>query len=390
MDNPAIETPAGNPQRPKPSWAAIGTFLILAFAAATLARSFLMPLTLAILLFFVFAPACRGAARLGVPQALSATLVTLALLAGLVVATVLLAVPLASALDNAPKIFSAVEAKLAAIDGGIEEIQDAIAEIQGAPAEAAVAGSEPNRLNGTAILTDIATTTPALFGQLIFTLVLLFFALASRELLYKRIVQSFSAIRDKQEALTAMHAIEESLGHYLGAITLINAALGIAVGLAMWAWGMPAPALFGVAAFAFNFVPYVGAIAGVVVATLVALVTMDGFLMPVLVGVTYLALTAAEGQIVTPYFISQRLRLSTVVVFIEVALFAWLWSIVGMIVAVPLLVVLNVICRYIPSLSGLGTFLSGEADDDGFDERIPDAEAELPATHRTAEPDRAM
>lgn len=373
--------------RPKPSWATIGLFLIATLAAVTLARSFLLPLTLAVLLFFVFSPACRVMARVGVPQALSAALVTLALFAGLVAGTALFAVPLASAIDDAPRIFSALDNKLAKLQGSVKEIQEAVDRIGDlSPGDAEEPEPAPKPAGGEDILTNIAMTTPAVFAQLVFTLVLLFFALASRELLYRRTVESFSVITDKRKALTAMHEIEENLGNYLGSITLINAGLGVAVGLAMWAWGMPAPALFGAAAFTFNFVPYIGAVAGVVLATVVALVSMNGLVEPALVGATYLLLTSIEGQLVTPYLVSQRLRLNTVVVFVAVALFAWLWSVVGMIVAVPLLVVLNVVASTIPGLKGFAHFLSGDGGDDWrlLDEELPSLAAELPETHRNS------
>ncbi len=348
------------------------------FAAITLARSFLMPLTLAVLLFVAFTPVCRAMGRLGVPQAVAATLVTLALLVGVLVAMVVLAVPLTTAVEDAPKIFAELQVKFPALQGPISEIRDAIDRISAL----SVGGAQPLTVvtaapaNGSGMLTSIALTTPAVFAQLIFTLVLLFFALASRELLYRRTVPGFAAAAERNEVLSAMHTIESSLGHYLGAITLINAGLGVAVGFAMWAWGMPAAILFGVGAFAFNSIPYVGAVAGVLVATLVALVTMDGFVVPILVGSTYLALTSAEGQLVTPYFVSQRLRLNTVIVFIAVALFTWLWSVVGMIVAVPLLVVLNVICQFVPGLAGLGSFLSGGEADEMEVQTLPERSAE--------------
>ena len=335
--------------------------MILAFASLTLARDFLMPIALAMLLFFVFAPLCRALSHAGIPQVLTAGLVTLALLFGLIAATLMLAVPIGSAVDNAPKIFHALQDKLATLQGSVEQIQNAAQRIQDMATpnqqDATVVAQSDD---GSGFLTGIAMTTPAVFGQFIFTLVLLFFTLASRDLLYLRTVQSFSSFKDKRAALAAMHEIEKNLGSYLGAITLINACLGVAVGLAMWAWGMPSPLLFGVVAFATNYVPYVGPIAGVMLSTLVAMVALDGLLNPLLVGATYLGLISVEGQFITPYFLSRRLRLNTVVVFVFVALFAWLWSAVGMVVAVPMLIVLNVVCGYVPGLEGLGKFLAGE------------------------------
>ncbi|MHA3976906.1 AI-2E family transporter [Halovulum sp. GXIMD14794] len=347
-----------------PRWAVIGIFLILAFGAITLARDFLMPLTLGILLFFVFSPICRVMVRMRIPRPIAAALITFSLFIGLALAALSLTMPITNALDNAPRLFAQMEYKLDKLQGSMKEIQEAaekIDEISNGEDDGATIKAETEDEGN--ILTQVARNTPSLFAQLAFTFVLLYFMLASGHLLYKRIVQSFSAISDKRQALEAMYEIEESLGSYLGAITLINACLGISVGLAMWAWGMPAPVLFGVFAFAVNFVPYLGAVAGVALATVVALVSMPGVFQPFLVGLTYFILTSTEGQFVTPYFVSRRLRLNTVVVFVTVALWAWLWSVMGMIVAVPMLVVLRVLCSYIPGLRSFGNFLAGEDEE---------------------------
>ena len=73
--------------------------------------------------------------------------------------------------------------------------------------------------------------------------------------------------RDKQRAIRIAHDIERRVSRYLFTITVINAGLGVAIGLGMWSLGMPEPPLFGVIAFVLNFIPYIGAVAGVVLAS---------------------------------------------------------------------------------------------------------------------------
>ena len=201
---------------------------------------------------------------------------------------------------------------------------------------------------------------PAIVSQLFFTLIFLFFLLASGDLLYLRIVQSFGALKEKRTAYEALREIENSLGNYLGAITIINVGLGVASGLAMWALGMPSPLLWGIAAALLNYVPYIGAAIGYVGAFVVALVVFDDVWWALLIGGVYFGLTAIEGQFITPYFVSRRLQLNTVVVFLTVALWAWLWSVLGMVVAVPMLVVMRVLADHIPGLEKFGNFLAGE------------------------------
>jgi predicted PurR-regulated permease PerM len=107
-----------------------------------------------------------------------------------------------------------------------------------------------------------------------------------------------------------------------------------------------------------NYIPYLGALAGIVVSMSVALVSFDGPGWSLVVGAIYLGLATVEGQLITPYFVGRSLRLNTVVVFIAVSFWAWIWSAVGMLVAVPLLVAINTFCEHIDGLSGLGKFLS--------------------------------
>ena len=148
-------------------------------------------------------------------------------------------------------------------------------------------------------------------------------------------------------------------------ITAINAGLGVAIGMSMWLLGVPNPLLFGVIGFTFNYVPYLGAMCGIAIATVVGLVTFDGIGHALLPGTVYFALTTLEGQFVTPYFVGRSLKMNTVVIFLSIALGAWLWSVMGMLLAVPLLVTIRAFCEHIPQLESVGDFLSargGESD----------------------------
>ncbi|WP_328288490.1 AI-2E family transporter [Paracoccus lichenicola] len=345
------------------NWAVVGIFLIMAFAAIAAGRDFLMPVTLAALLFFVFTPLRRLARRRGIPDALTATVVTL----GLVVAAALIGLgasgPINQAAQNLPTIKVRLEQKFSELRESFEELQQAaqqIEEVQNGSGDGEATPTVMVEEARDSTLTSLMKFTPAIAGQVVFTLFLLFFMLASGDLLYLKIVQSFDSLGEKRSAYLALRQIEDSLGNYLGAITIINAGLGLAIGLAMFAWGMPGAILFGIGAFVLNYIPYLGAITGVAVSGIVALVVMPGVFWPMMVAGTYMFLTSLEGQVITPYFVSRRLQMNTVVVFLAVALWAWLWSVIGMIIAVPVLVVLRVLADYIPGWEKFGNFLAGE------------------------------
>ncbi|MFD1880269.1 AI-2E family transporter [Paracoccus pacificus] len=449
------ETPAKNPA----NWAIVGIFLIMCFGAIALAKEFLLPATLGILLFFVFVPLRRWMDRRGIPPSITAAIVTIGMVLGVFAISYTVSGPAGQLIQDAPSITRQLKEKYENFRSRFRGIEEAAAglgtlgtgSVSVAPTvvgnlpdaaegtgdaggdsgvdtggNAAADGSAtttvtttPNQTGGTDSSTTssvpaqgtvttggtaqgpdstvTATSTvsspgdhpaqpaatntlkvevtdtsssgiamtalsfgPAVVGQILFTLIFLFFLLASGDLLYLRIVQSFDTMAKKRAAYNALREIEESLGAYLGAITIINAALGVIIGVTMWAWGMPSPILWGIAGFLLNYVPYIGAMIGYVGSALVALVVFDDVWTAVLVGGSYLALTAIEGQFITPHFVARRLQLNTVVVFLTVALWAWLWSILGMVVAVPMLVVLRVLSEHIPALEKFGNFLAGE------------------------------
>jgi predicted PurR-regulated permease PerM len=194
-------------------------------------------------------------------------------------------------------------------------------------------------------------------------LVLLLFLLASGDMFYEKIVHVMPTFKDKRRAVRIVYDIERKLSRYLFTITAINAGLGASIGASMWLIGMPNPLLFAVIGFAFNYVPYLGALSGIAVAAIVGLVTFDGAAQAFLPAVVYFALTAIEGQFVTPYFVGRRLEMNSVVIFLSIALGAWLWSVMGMLLAVPLLVTIRAFCEHIPRLEPVGGFLSARGSE---------------------------
>ena len=81
---------------------------------------------------------------------------------------------------------------------------------------------------------------PLVGVQLVLVLVLLFFLLASGDMSLREDRARDTAVpRQAARAVRIAHDIERQLSRYLLTITLVNAGTGAAVGLAMWALGMP-------------------------------------------------------------------------------------------------------------------------------------------------------
>ncbi|WP_392662551.1 AI-2E family transporter [Amaricoccus sp. B4] len=346
------------PKDPMIRWALLGIlFLLLVFSLAY-ARNFLMPVVLAFMLTMVFSPVRRFLDRRGIPSGLSAFLIVGLLLAGLAIGALGLAVPISEWVDRAPEISREINLKISQMLGAADQIREAAKQVD----ELAKGGETTDvpvvAVREPGITAQVVLLAPEVLAQGAFTLILLFFLLASGDMFYEKLVYVLPTFRDKRRAISIARDIERKLSRYLFTITLINACLGIAIGISMWLLSMPNPELFGLAGFLLNYIPYVGSAIGIVASSVVAMLTLPEQTAAIPVGLTYLALTSIEGQLITPWFVGRSLRLNTVVVFLSVTLWAWLWSVVGMLVATPLLVVVRTFCEHIPALEGLGHFLS--------------------------------
>ncbi|MEO1100965.1 MAG: AI-2E family transporter [Pseudomonadota bacterium] len=350
----------------KASWALIGIFWLMFFGVIVVAQSFFVPLVISIFLALIFSPIRRGLGRIGIRPGVAAALILGALVTAIVSATFLLSNTLQSRLDTAPELIPLAIERLTEATRPIEPMIAVGEQLDEAAAE--MDGSETIVVREEGALSVMTSATPVIIGQIIFALTMMFFLIASGDMFYEKLVEVMPTIRDKHRAIAIARDIESQLSTYFLTITVINAGLGVAIGLAMWTLGMPDPILFGFAAFFLNYIPYLGAIFGVAVSFLVGVVTMDGSVATAFVpAFVYWALSSLEGQFVTPYLVGRRLKLNAVVVFLSVAIWAWLWSFVGMFLSTPMLIALKAFSNRIDSLESLGSFLGQRRELDGRD-----------------------
>ncbi len=353
--------PSSRPLDRIPRWGVIGLFFYASVFALGAAKNFLVPIVLAFLLAMVFGPVRRFLERRGLPSALSSLLIVTLLLIAFVSIFAALSMPISNWIEKAPSIERQVEARLSELSNsfnGFFVAQNKLKKLAESQDQGEDTGVQTVKMEDNSFTVTAAMLAPAVLAQFVFTFVLLMFLLASGDMFYEKLVHVMPTFKDKRRAIRIAYTIERKLSRYLMTIVLIKAGLGVAGGTVMWALGMPSPLLFGVVAFILNFVPYLGALAGIVLAGAVALVSFDWIGWAAVAGGSYFLVNAIESQFVTPYFVGRSLRLNTVVVFVAISFWAWLWSAIGMIVALPLLLAVKTFCENIEQLNGIGDFLS--------------------------------
>jgi predicted PurR-regulated permease PerM len=333
----------------------LGLFLIALFGTFYFARALLLPIVLAMIFALTLRPVVRGLQKLGLPPPVSAVGLIFGFAALLAAAGLWAAGPARRLVERAPEIAFEVRWKLRGLIESVGQMREMSEEI----GDIAEGGEEVQEvvLEQGGLITDVVGSLAGAGTSIVAALILAMFLLGSWDFFLRRVVEDAPRFRDKKRAMAIARDLEYQISRYLAAITVINAGLGLAIGLALWALGMPNPHLWGIAGFVLNYLPFLGAIAGTLGVAMVALVTFDTAGQAILAPLAYYALTSFEGQVVTPLMLGRQLAINTVAVFVTVMLWVWLWGIAGAFLAVPVLVIVKVVSDNLPQMQGFGRFL---------------------------------
>jgi predicted PurR-regulated permease PerM len=139
--------------------------------------------------------------------------------------------------------------------------------------------------------------------------------------------------------------VEILISRYLLTITAVNVCLGVAVTLALWAVGMPSPALWGVLAVVLNYVMYVGPAMMALILLSISLATRQGGIDIIAPPAVYLGLHFIESQFITAQVLGVTMTMNPFLVFLSLAFWIWLWGPIGGFIAVPSLLVIYALLR---------------------------------------------
>ena len=77
----------------------------------------------------------------------------------------------------------------------------------------------------------------------------------------------------------------------------------------------------------------------------------------IVVLIIYLAVNLTLGNFVEPYFLGRRLGLSTLVVFLSMVFWGWMWGPVGMFISVPLTMIVKIVLEHTEDLRWVSVLL---------------------------------
>ena len=359
------------PQRRLPALQVLATLALVA-ACLYLARKVLMPIALAILLAFLLNPLVRAVERL-VPRALAVLLVVALAFSVLGAAGWMLSSQVTSLAAELPKYRDNIRQRIADLrgasrGGAIENLETTARDVMrelGKEAPGQPAKQAPERVVVTpppqAVLALPAAVVPIAEAlvQTGLVIALVGFLLLRRQELRNRIIRLVGE-RRLTVATKALDDAGDRISRYLLALSAVNAAFGVAVGIGLVLIGLPYALLWAVAAALLRFIPYVGTWTAALLPITLSFAVYEGWREPLLVVALFVVLEPLIFLVVEPLVYSQRVGVSDVALLVAVAFWTWLWGAVGLVLAVPLTVCLVVLGKHVPELRFMAILLGDE------------------------------
>jgi predicted PurR-regulated permease PerM len=305
-------------------------------------HAFIVPILAAVVVGATFAPLIGKATELGIPRWLSATILVLLLLAAAGIAVTQLAGPVTALIGRAPDIGIAIKQKLYVLDwplAALREVQDAIAPSEPGTVQVARGWTE-------LFAPVVAVVTPAASQLVVFAVTFLFYLISEIEV-RNFLISAMPSREAKLRVIRISRDIGYNLTSYLAIVSVINLGLGAVVALGTWLLGFPYPLVFGLLAALLNYIPYVGAALVTVILFGVGLAVFPSLGAALIAPLGFVAVATVEGQLIKPMIVGQRLTLSPLAVFINLAFWTWLWGPVGTFLADPLSIIALVVISHL-------------------------------------------
>ena len=254
-----------------------GLFLLAIFYTIYFLRSLLLPIVLALLLSYLLRPIVRGLARTKIPSLLGAALLLLSLVGLFGYGVSFLAAPAAGWLEKAPYSLHQLQQKLLPFKKPMEKVA-AGQRRDRKPDRDDRERAEQNptvEVKQASLADSLMVRTPEFLVSTLTMLILLYFLLAYDGVFLAKSIKLMPTLSDKKRAVSIAHEIEGQVSRYLFTITVINCCLGVAVGVTVGLMGLPNPVMWGAMVAVLNFIPYLGALTGIVCMTLGAILSYD-------------------------------------------------------------------------------------------------------------------
>jgi predicted PurR-regulated permease PerM len=324
---------------------------LLALAVLKIASSVILPFTIAVLLAFVMYPLVKVLDKLHFPRFLSILLIVMLIVAGLYIFGIVLFTSGRAIVAQYPKY-----------ENRLTEIYIWAARSFGLSYDEGLSFWE-NMWGQLGIRTWVYRFTfsfSSIFLKFLqnAVLVVIFVVFILMEASYFK-EKLEAAFENRSERINQMgHDVMAQVTRYLTAKFFISLANGVIFAVSFHVAGLEFAILWGVIQFLLNFIPTIGSIVSGIGISLSALIQFWPDPGPIIIIIAIvLAVNMILGNIMDPKIIGDHVGISPLMIMISLLIWGWIWGFAGMLLAVPMTVIIKIVCENIPIMEPISVLV---------------------------------
>lgn len=340
----------------KSSLMSVNTLSILAlFYTAYFAQDLILLLLVAALISLLLSPGVKALERLFIPRIVGAIFLLSCLMLPTATLVVQLEEPVTKWAKLLPELSVHISEKIDHYDQIIEEQSTLNTSKQQAEDESWFSWfkGEPKEIkqdNGTDVIknqlkqslfsfaTDFMALAPFALVQLMTTIILILFTLVYSPNLFKHYVKLFVDQSKQSKAHEFASNAQRQLSRYILTVSFINLCLSFAAMAIFVLMGLEDALLWGLIVGFVNFIPFVGPAFALGVITIACSIQWGGDIKVLFTVGGVLMLNILESQLITPLVLAKNMRINPFIIILWLLVTGWLWGLIGLLIAVPLLV----------------------------------------------------
>lgn len=180
----------------------------------------------------------------------------------------------------------------------------------------------------------------------------------------KRMSERFERYVSEESATRLDHMVDSikiKMRRYLQVKTAISAGMGLTTAALGWGFRLDFWLLWGLLMFLANYITYIGSIAALFPPVLIAFVQFDSLVTASILTALLIASRLVWVDYVEMQYSGKHVDVSPLLVLLSVALFGWMWGVVGMLLSVPLLTSAHVVLSSYPDTKLVAKLMSDRA-----------------------------
>lgn len=213
------------------------------------------------------------------------------------------------------------------------------------------------------LLSKTVNSTATFLAGLMATIVFIFLFLIYRDGLTHAFL-AFSS-KDKRHRVFEMFKSVQQVGQkYLFGMLFLTLVIGIANSIGLLIIGIDNPFLFGFLGAALAIIPYIGTAMGAIIPIIYAFVSYDSIWMAVAVAFLFWFIQLVSDNFLTPRIVGGSLKINALAAILSLFIGAAVWGLAGMILFLPFIAMLRVFCQEFEELKPVALILGEQNKDE--------------------------